>query len=756
MGELLLLRKIGFCSGNDRIKPLSFENHFPYEQTRVMRSFILLILAACCAVGSPASGIVTKHFRNPPMEYRPVPLWFWNNTTVEPGRLMEQLENMVICDGYGGCAILPFGADFRPEYLSEEYMSLYEKVVRQAQRLGAQMSLYDEYGFPSGSMGAINADGRPRFMEKHPEATIKRLDKFETLITGGSFARMAVPDGKIMAAVAMNSATGQRISVKGEIADGKLVWQSPPGGSWRVMLFVCVTDGDPNVDYLDPDAVKLFIEETHERYYRRFSAEFGKTITTTFFDEPTMYRAEGRMWSDRFNEKFEARYGFGPDLLYPALWYDIGEETRSARNYLFGFRAELYSQGYMKAIQEWASAHGIQSTGHQDNEEFVNPVSQSGDLMLCGKYMDIPGIDKIGGNRPAELFYKVVSSSAYNWDKRLVMSETYGAMGNVPMDEMYRIAMEQYVKGINYLIPHAVWYDDSDVTFLPELSYRNPIYRDHLPEFNLFLSRLNYILRPEGRHVADIAVVYPIHSLQGDHYLDGPEGYYMGGVMVPDADYIEVSAILTDRLGKDFTYLHPETIDGWCSVEGGLLTMENELNREVFRVTIIPGMRTISLSNLRRLEEFLETGGHVIFTTQLPSYSTETGKDAEVAAIVAEMVAGKGVGKALFVENPTEESVREALREAGIVYDVDFSPGSEMTYIHKVVGDKSVYYFANLNPHPLNGTVRVRGHIVPRLLDPHTGEERRVKYNRTTVDGVEITEIELPVEAGKSVFIVER
>ena len=84
--------------------------------------------------------------------------------------------------------------------------------------------------------------------------------------------------------------------------------------------------------------------------------------------------------------------------------------------------------------------------------------------MLCGKYMDIPGIDKIGGNRPAERFYKVISSSAYNWDKNLVMSETFGAMGNLSVRELYHVAMEQYVKGINMLIPHAVWYDDKNVT----------------------------------------------------------------------------------------------------------------------------------------------------------------------------------------------------------------------------------------------------------------------------------------------------
>ena len=232
----------------------------------------------------------------------------------------------------------------------------------------------------------------------------------------------------------------------------------------------------------------------HQAYYDRFKEYFGTTIDSTFYDEPTLYRGEGRTWTNKFNEKFEAKYGFCPRVYYPALWYDIGPETQAARNYLFGFRTELYSTGFPKRIQDWCDKHEIETTGHKDQEEVINPVSVSGDLMKCFKYQAIPGVDKIGGNRPAERIYKVISSSAYNWDKTLVMSETYEAMGNLSWADIYAVAMEQYTKGINILIPHAVWYDDKNVVFKPELSYRSPIYAEGLPEFNTYISRLNMML----------------------------------------------------------------------------------------------------------------------------------------------------------------------------------------------------------------------------------------------------------------------
>ena len=172
-----------------------------------------------------------------------------------------------------------------------------------------------------------------------------------------------------------------------------------------------------------------------------------------------------------------------------------------------------------KVVNDWSVAHGITATGHTAPEEVLVPVNSSGDLMKSFKYLEIPGIDKIGGQRPAERFYKLVSSSAYNWDKKLVMSETYGAMpdydkpGDLTGTRYDSIAMDQYTKGINMLIPHAVWYDNTKVTYKPELSYRNPLYADSLKIFYNFLARLNVYLQDSGRHVADIAVLYPIHSL---------------------------------------------------------------------------------------------------------------------------------------------------------------------------------------------------------------------------------------------------
>ena len=717
-----------------------------------------VLLAALCFTMAACSGSVysSKEFAMPGMQWRPVPLWFWNDARIDADTLEQQLEHMISDDFYGGCAILPFGKGFQPDYLSEEYFELYSRAVQKAGALGAHMSVYDEYGFPSGSMGAINGSGIPTFKNNHPGHTIKRLVKEEYKVAGPSlFSQIISSEGRLMSLVAMNDSTKQIIGLRDHLIENTLGWEVP-AGEWTIMAFNCITDGDPNVDYLSKEAVTLFIQDTHEQYFRRFGKDFGKTIVSTFFDEPTMYRANGQIWTENFNEEFEKRHAFSPELLYPALWYDIGPGTSAARNLLFGLRSELYSEGFMGTIGSWARKHGIMATGHQDQEEIANPTSVAGDLMKVGKHIQMPGIDKIGIRPGTEDYYKVVSSSAYNWDKSFVMSETYGAYGNIPMDSLYKIAVEQYAKGINHLIPHAVWYNDRKVIFKPELSWRNPLYNKELPEFNLFLARLNYILARPGRHVADIAVLYPIQTLYAGHFFDGPLGWYKGGVEVPGTDYPLISSLLTDEIGADFTYLHPEVLDDRCCVKDGRLVMKNKINTERFKAIILPGIKAISKSNLKIIERAWENGVAVIFTTQLPRESADIdGDNAEVCSTIEKILAGSHEGRyAAFVEIPEALSLEAALALVLEHADVRFEgPGRPFNYIHRVIKGKNVWYFANPGPETSVHVIRLdTGPKRARMMDPRTGSVKSVDFMERQGSGVTVN---LKLAPAQSVFLVE-
>jgi hypothetical protein len=710
-------------------------------------------------------------FKSPPMKYRPQPFYFWNDS-VKAQVVATQMKAFRDKDGYGGFCIVYYGKNFKPEYLSPAFFKLYGQTLAAAKKLDVSLTLYDEYGFPSGGAGAKNADGVPRFKNKFPGQTLKRLDKTEEYVTGPQVVYRPLPEGKLLAVVAMDTVTFKRYDLTPLVYVNRLKWHVPKG-TYKIMYFALVPDADLLVDYLDPDAVKSFISMTHQAYFERFHAYFGHTLSGSFFDEPTLYRAKGRVWTGTFNEKFRSKYGFNPATLYPALWYNIGPETEAARNLLFGFRSDLYAKGFSKEVSDWSVGHGLRATGHQDQEEVVNPVSVSGDLMKCFRYQDIPGIDKIGGDRPAERFYKIVSSAANNWDKQYVMSETFGAMGNLPVDSMYGVAMDQYAKGINKLIPHAVWYNDKDVKSLPELSNRNPLYASSLPAFNKYLSRLNVVLQAPGRHVADIAVLYPIQTLQGEHHLDGPLKSTFGGMVLPRTDYVEVSNMLIDSLGRDFTFLHPEVLDSSCRVEGSLLNLKNIVNAESFQALILPSVKTISVSNVLKIKAFYEAGGRLVFTTRLPYKSADLNRDSVVwdamRKIFPELTltavgdsfperqlsaSNSNGGKAVYLPVPDSVSLAATLNALVPMPDVVSEPGKPLEYLHKVRGGKDIYFFANPKKMEYTGTLCLKGSASLKMWDPHTGIISNTTLRLEKRDNVPYTIVDVKIPAFRSVFFV--
>jgi hypothetical protein len=568
--------------------------------------------------------IMRQDFANPPLSFKSSPLWFWNTT------LNKSQTRKVLVDsrnaGYYGLGILP-SEGMNPAFMTPEYLDQYKAAVEMADSLGMKLYLYDEFYFPSGMAGGL-------LVKQYPEAVSKRLDMdlFET--KGSQSFDHPVNSGTFMGAVGMETNSLKRIDLSDKLSNGYLKGELP-SGDWKVMIFTLKPDsssGRNHVDYLSPEAVQRFIELTYEKYYKAFPDHFGTTIEYAFYDEPTLRWVEGgRTWTEEFNNKFKKHYGFSPVIYYPAMWFDIGPETQYARNLLFGFRADLYSKGFPKTINDWCNAHNIKLTGHVDQEEIVNPVALCGDLMKAFKYQDIPAVDEIFYYGRSSKIYKVISSAANNYDRSVVATECYGATRKMTIENLYKEAMDQFAKGINLMEPHAVWYTEK-VDIQPDLSPTSIKFGSSLPEYNKYIGRLQSMLQG-GQHVADIGVLYPIASLQGSYHF-GPGDPGMGGVIPSEADYLDIGEMLALEIRKDFTFIHPEILDEKCRITGNKIQLMNKVDKEEFKTVIIPGSQMIQLTNLQKIKEFYDQGGIVIATSLLPDRSAEQGKDEEVRQII--------------------------------------------------------------------------------------------------------------------------
>ena len=138
-----------------------------------------------------------------------------------------------------------------------------------------------------------------------------------------------------------------------------------------------------------------------------------------------------------------------------------------------------------------------------------------------------------------------------------------------------------------------------------------------------YVGRMEYLLR-RGRHVADIAMLYPIAALQADFSFAQPvkvEPAAPGGARAAVNPIFTTLLKAASWLRKTITWnwakcssgacasispmLHPEILENKCQVEGPRLVLDNRENREEFRVVIVPGSSTISLATAQEAARVL-------------------------------------------------------------------------------------------------------------------------------------------------------
>ena len=608
-------------------------------------------------------------------------------------------------------------------------------------------------------------------------------------MTGPGNAEMAIPEGAYVGAVMMNLDTHRRMDISELKTDKNTLVVQVPAGNWKIMAFYLNNAFRPasqkggSVDYLDREAVAKYIALNFDPYYAHLKEFFGPVIKRTMYDEPSMHLVDGRMWTPKFNQEFEKKNGYSPMQYYPALWYDIGPETAAARNALFGFHADLFADNYIGQVAKWCEEHNIKLGGHLDQEEARNPVAIHGDLMKAFKHQQVPGHDDIYYPGRSNVSYKIVTSAAYNYDRPECFAETYAAYRGMSTTIAMRTAMDQFAMGINI-----------------QLGSRP---RDIGPEMDRFVGRMSYLLRG-GRHAADVAVVYPIAALQAAYAFakppasvrpgGSPSFYYAleGGIVPPEIDYMDLGEMLYRALRVDYTYLHPDILVNRCGVEQQKLVLNNKLNREEFRVLILPGGDTLSAEAAKRILEFYRGGGTIIATRKLPSKSAEFNRDKEVRDMAAEvfgistdnpMTAAIAIvvddfksyfvnrnsagGRGYFLPQPDINILNTVLKEAVPVRDVDIQEppmwpvkmgrayDGALTYLHKVKDGRDIYFFANSTDKAVDTKVALRGDKKLAIWNPHTGERQNAEATKTESDGQAVTTVHLVLPPVSSTFFVQ-
>ena len=764
--------------------------------------FTLLLLIS--GGGKPSFKSDEAAFRNPDVRFRPVPFWHLNGH-LQKDTIVKQISDVKNLCGFGGVTVLPVSAGpqhptgkpcpgMTPEYLSEEYFDRYTDMLEASKKQGLKLIIYDDVDFPSGTAGG-------RLRKEYPQYVRKVISKEEHLIVGpAEFARALASsdDLKCMAVSAMNVQTKEIVDLSDAVSNGVLSWNVPEG-EWRIMFFNCRYNTNPLVDYMEPEAVAKVLTMTYDEYGKRFDKYFGGVVDKVFFDD-VGYVAMEKTWTPAITRLFEEKYGKSAACYYPALYYDIGPETEAARVAFYDLRAELLAEGYPRQIAEWCEAHGLESMGHPPGNYAINSTDMHGDILKFYRHTQVPLADYIFYYGHGRSGFKQVSSAADMYDRPVVGAEVCGAFpADMDSSMLFRVALDLFVRGVNYLVPHGMWYDPDPehVRIPPLISAYNPRLAPALKRYSDFTARSCMMLQG-GRRVADIAVVYPIASAQAFSRLDEKQELGKRGDAAPaEMDYHRLGELLTTALRRDFTLVHPESfLNDKLVREGDCMVLNNEENRQTYKLLIVPGGRVLSAETMGRIRDFYEHGGRVLATSMLPVKSAEFGQDEKlrehVEAVFGDVNEQKqGVvrtsaegGKALFVSELNVESLEKALLELEVSPDVAFgksgsgsvtcgekteeSPivfeGPEMSipgeregsfsYIHKQKDGKDIYLFANSTDNHFRTSVFLRGALSLQLRDPFTGEVRAVESRKIERNGQIYTCFDLDMEAVSGVFVV--
>jgi hypothetical protein len=253
-------------------------------------------------------------FQSPPAKYRGHAMWNFPLATLNEKDIVAGIDEMARLN-YGGFFIEAGG---RPQpgkgvaFLSGDYFRFYKIAIEEAKKQGLEMILYDDYAFPTGTVGG-------QMLANHPDMVAKSLNMVEKDVAGPASADLAIPQGTYLGAVMMNRDTFDLVDVSARKTGDHVGFQAPKG-NWKLMVFYLVTGKARVVDYLDDSARPRLIK--HKLAFR-----------------DALERSLDRLAGYRRNPKFSTWgnhlhpiYGRAPEPQQKARETDIKERRENVRS----------------------------------------------------------------------------------------------------------------------------------------------------------------------------------------------------------------------------------------------------------------------------------------------------------------------------------------------------------------------------------------------------------------------------------------
>jgi hypothetical protein len=630
-------------------------------------------------------------FLNPPNQYREVPFWSWNDE-LEPQELRRQVR-LIKEAGWGGF-FMHARIGLRTPYMSPEWMTCIEACVDEASKLGIDAWLYDEDKWPSGFAGGLSVTDTPAFRAQY---LVCKIDDRPALIQERIITFAArYQDGRL---VDIRQEDDPPFRDRFDRVVQFYTQSMPLGDPWF--------NGYAYLSLLSKDAVRAFLNSTHEVYASRVGNEFGKTIPGIFTDEPCTYFRFSRMANPELNIPWEAslpgifRERRGYDLIphLPSLFFDWGDNYR-VRHDFWRTVTEMFVESYSRQLFEWCETHRLKLTGHYMSEDNMLTQIQWGlaAAMPHYAYMHYPGIDKLG--RQINKIYgmtltvKQLDSAACQLGKERALVENFALSGQDFAHQGRKwLADWAAVLGANFHNLHLGLYSmkgERKRDCPPNLYYQQPWWGENKSIAD-YTARLAYALS-QGKRVVDILVIHPMGSAWA---LYRPGG--VAKVENLDRQLDELLLILL-RNQRDFHLGDEMMMEPGGDCEAKVELIEGiaclRVGKMLYRVVIVPAMVTLTGDTARILKGFSEAGGIVIAVEPLPTHMDGLWNDGNI------------LPENCIKVKPDEMS---GVLDQTLPFDVSVPGLPDIWVHHRKNEDEDIYFLANTSlEHGGQANVKIR------------------------------------------------
>ncbi len=687
---------------------------------------------------------VLPGFINPPKGYGNVPFYWWNGDTLKKERLGEQLDILAASatDGFAvsyihtdphvdkaenkeGHGLFGMTEPGRPLVFSDEWWNIWNWFSGECGRRGLGVGL-DDYtvGWVGNGFYPDELDNMQVFKGYKGE-----LEIIADTVKGGTKYTSDVPDN-LLSIVAWPD----QIDLTNKIRNKKLEWKVPKGKEYTI-YFITTKPGY----VIHPEHGKRLVDVYFNRFETKMDTK-GREGMNYFFQDELSYPINMLSWSDDFQNEFQKRKGYDITPYLPALKEHIGEITPKIRLDYCEVLMDLSEERYYKPIYDWHADRGL-IYGCDNLSRGKDPKAYI-DYFRVMSWFTAPGNDA-PSRGSSFMETKVSSSIAHLYKRPRTWLEAFHSMGWSSSGEWLTQQIDHhFIAGGNLVCMHGLYYSTHGGWWEwapPDFHFRMP-YWPHMKQWLKYTERMSYLLS-QGKHVSDIAIVYPTESMQA----------------YPEANpniAFDVALRLSNS-GLDYDFIDFRSLREATTANGSL-----NIADEQYKIIILADIQAMHHSSLQKIVEFYRSGGIVLATGSLPRASSSKGEgDPEVNQIIKEIFgisapeqqSGKNTTKQINKTNGIGWYIADGSLEKEIPNLIipDFHPENGVgKVLHRNIGTRDIYMVTNV----AKGTecfFRSKGKV--ELWDANTGETNIYPVNEQTESG---TYLQMTKESTNSYLIV--